>query len=375
VWVFVWVFFIVVGFISYAILIFALRSLIKVNFSSSYTPLVSIIKPIKGIDDNLFDNLESFCNLDYPQYELIFSLPSCADPAYKIANKIKLKYLNRDIKIVIDDSLYGLNPKVNNMYKAYMMAKSDIIIISDSNVLVGKDYIKQTVKYLKNNEVSVVTNPIRGTRALSFGALLENLQLNTFVTCGMAFLNTKTHIPCVVGKSIIFSKKDLEEVGGFWFIKNYLAEDFMIGKLIKEKNKKVALSNYFIDNVNEYWDIKKFLNRHSRWAKMRWKIGGAFYISEILANPVFLSFIGLFIFGFSSAALSIFVAVWFFKAALDYYVGYLINADIKVFYYFLSPVKDIIMGIVWFVPFVNTKVYWRGKKYSIGKNTLLVESK
>jgi ceramide glucosyltransferase len=369
------VFFVAVGFIAYAIEIVALRSLLKVDFSSSYTPPVSIIKPIKGIDDNLFDNLESFCNLDYPQYELIFSLPSCTDPAYKIANKIKLKYPKRDIAIVIDNSLHGLNPKINNMYKAYMMAKYDTIIISDSNVFVGKDYIKQTVKYLKSNEVSVVTNPIRGTRALSFGALLENLQLNTFVTCGMAFLNTKTNIPCVVGKSILFSKKDLEEAGGFWFIKDYLAEDFMIGKLIKQKNKKVALSNYFIDNVNEYWGFKKFLNRHTRWAKMRWKIGGAYYISEILSNPVFLAFVGLLIFGFSKTALIVFGGVWLLKSMFDCYVGYLVNSDIKLFYYFLSPLKDIIMGTVWFVPFVNTKVYWRGKKYLIGKNTFLVESK
>jgi len=372
---FVWVFFIVVGFIAYAIEIIALRSLLKVKFSSSYTPPVSIIKPIKGIDDNLFDNLESFCNLDYPQYELIISLSSCADPAYKVAKKIKLKYPNRDISIIIDDSLYGLNPKINNMYKAYISAKYDTIIISDSNVFVGKDYIKQTVKYLKRNEVSVVTNIIRGTRALSLGSLLENLQLNTFVVCGMAFLNTKTNISCVVGKSILFNKKDLEEAGGFWFIKDYLAEDFMIGKLVKEKNKKVALSNYLIDNVNEYWSIKKFLNRHTRWAKMRWKIGGAYYISEILSNPVFLAFVGLLIFGFSKAAFMVFGGAWLLKTILDYYVGYLIDADIKVFYYFLSPVKDIIMGTVWFVPFVNTKVYWRGKKYSIGKNTLLVESK
>lgn len=367
--------FIFVGFIAYIVQIMALRSLIKVNFSSQHLPFVSIIKPIKGIDDNLFDNLESFCNLDYPQYELIFSLSSCFDPAYKIVNKIKLKYPDRDISIVVDDSLHGLNPKINNMYKAYMMAKYDTIIISDSNVFVGKDYIKQTVKYL-DNKVSVVTNPIRGYRALSFGALLENLQLNTFVVLGMAFLNLKTHIPCVVGKSILFRKKDLEEAGGFWLIKDYLAEDFMIGKLIKERNKqKVALSNYFIDNVNEYWNIKKFLNRHTRWAKMRWKIGGFYYVCEILVNPVFLAFTGLFILGFSNVSLSIFGVVWFLKVAFDYYVGYLINSDIKMFFYFLSPLKDIIVGVVWFVPFVNTKVYWRGKKYSIGKNTFLVESK
>lgn len=369
------IFFIVICFVAYIVQIKVLKSLIDNNFSDSTALSVSIIKPLKGLDDNLFDNIESFCNLNYTAYELILCLSSCADPAYKVAKKIKEKYPNRDISIVINDSMFGLNPKINNMFKAYTKAKYDLIIISDSNVFVGKDYINNTLKYLKNEQISVVTNLIRGKNAKNLGSLLENLQLNTFVVCGMAFLNTKTSIPCVVGKSILFRKKDLEESGGFWVIKDYLAEDFMIGKLAKDKNKKVALSNYFVDNINEYWSIKGFLNRHTRWAKMRYKIGGIKYASEILSNPVFIAFIGLIAFGFSKLALEVFLIVLITKALLDWYVGYLINADIKMFYYFLSPIKDLIIGIVWFVPFFSSKVYWRGKKYSIAKNTLLIESR
>ncbi|HEX14190.1 MAG: ceramide glucosyltransferase [Desulfurella sp.] len=364
-----------IGFIAYFIEILALASLVKQKLSFSFTEGVSIIKPLKGIDDNLFSNLESFCSLDYPKYELIFCLSSCTDPAYKIAKKIKDKYKDCDISIVIDDTSVGLNPKINNMFKAYMNSKYDFVIISDSNVIVDKNYIQQTAKYLKNNEVSVVTNLVRGKGALTFGSLLENLQLNTFVVCGMAFLNTKTNIPCVIGKSILFRKKDLEESGGFWHLKDYLAEDFMIGKLATDKNKKVAISNYFVDNVNEFWDTKKFLNRHTRWAKMRYKIGRFYYLSELLSNPVFLALVGFIISGFSKDFLYLFVGSAIFKAMLDYYTGYLVSSDIKSIYYFFSPIKDIIIGFIWFVPFFNTKVYWRGKKYLMGKNTLLIESK
>ncbi len=367
------VFLVIVGFVAYLVEIDALKCVLKENIEQTITEGVSIIKPLKGIDDNLFSNLESFCNLDYPKYELIFCLSSCFDPAYKIAKKIKDKYKDKDISVVIDDSIVGLNPKINNMFKAYMNTKYNLVIISDSNVEVGKDYIQQTAKYLKNNDVSVVTNLVRGKGAVSFGSMLENLQLNTFVACGMAFLNTKTNIPCVVGKSILFRKKDLEESGGFWHLKDYLAEDFMIGKLANDKNKKVALSNYFVDNINMFWDTKKFLNRHTRWAKMRYKIGGIYYFSELISNPVFLALMGLAISGFSRGFLYVFICAAIFKAMLDYYVGYLINADIKAMHYFLSPLKDMILGFAWFVPFFNAKVYWRGKKYSIGKNTLLIE--
>lgn len=139
-----WVILILLGlsFIIYFLQVSALRKKLKEKAPNSFTSPISIIKPLKGLDDNLFDNLESFCKQDYPEYEVILSLENRNDPAYRVAEKIKNKYPDR-VTIVIDNSSKALNPKVRNMMTAYKISKYDYFLISDSNVYVDSDYLKK----------------------------------------------------------------------------------------------------------------------------------------------------------------------------------------------------------------------------------------
>ena len=130
--------------------------------SSAIFPPVSILKPLKGLDDNLFDNLESFCLQDYPAYEIICSLQDGNDPAYKVVSKIKAKYPGVRITVVVERCTEGLNPKVSNMLPAYRRATHPLVLISDSNVMVEKDYLKRIVPSMKDPEVGLVCNLIRG---------------------------------------------------------------------------------------------------------------------------------------------------------------------------------------------------------------------
>jgi ceramide glucosyltransferase len=139
----------VLGLIGYLLQIVAVRSHIAPPLNSGegdplprFFPSISVLKPLKGLDDNLFDNLESFCNQDYPEYELIFSLQDYNDLAHKVARKIRDKYPEKDISIIVERCNEGLNPKVNNLIPAYRAAKYEHVLISDSNVLVDKNYLK-----------------------------------------------------------------------------------------------------------------------------------------------------------------------------------------------------------------------------------------
>jgi len=143
--------------------------------------------------------------------------------------------------------------------------------------------------------------------------------------------------------------------------------------------KKVVLSNYLISNVNEYWGIKRFLNRHTRWGKLRWRIGGIKYFSELLANPVFVATLPAIVSGPSQITLSFAGLVVLIKVLGDSIIGRTINLVTKgnemdrpsPLIYLLAPVKDIIIGIVWFVPLVSSTVVWRGNRYIIGKDSRL----
>jgi ceramide glucosyltransferase len=178
-------------------------------------------------------------------------------------------------------------------------------------------------------------------------------------------------MPCVVGKSMLMRKRDLESIGGFKAVKDVLAEDYIIGKKMQKKGKKVILSNYLINNVNEYWGLKKFLNRHTRWGKLRWRIGGVKYFSEIITNTVFMSFLPIFLWGPSKLTVSFTVLISCIKIIGDFYMGRKIRTDMNPLWNVFSPVKDLIIGFIWFIPLLSNTIVWRGNRYIIHRDSLL----
>lgn len=337
-----------------------------------FMPPVSILKPLKGLDDNLFDNLDSFCTLDYPEYEIIFSLQDFNDHAYKVALKVKENHPSKHITILVEKCNAGLNPKVNNLIPAYKASKHQYILISDSNVLVGKDYLKETMRSMEDPSVGLVSNMIKGVGGRSVGSILENLHMNSFILGSVCFLDKFLKMPCVIGKSMLMRKSDLEAIGGFKSVKDVLAEDYVIGAKMHKSGKRVVLSNYMIENVNEYWGLKKFINRHTRWGKLRWKIGGLKYLSELITNPVLMSCIPALVWEASGLTISLAIFVGLIKASGDYYLGRRIaSRGLSPIHYLLSPLKDLVIGVIWFVPIISNSVTWRGNKYIIGKDSAL----
>ena len=136
---------------------------------ASSLPPVSILKPLSGLDDKLFDNLSSFCTLDYPVYEILFSLQNRNDPAYKVAKKIQDKYPAKNITIVVERCNAGYNPKINNLIPSCRKARHPYILISDSNVMVGKNYLQEIMRHIQDPAVGLVSNVIRGVGGRSIG--------------------------------------------------------------------------------------------------------------------------------------------------------------------------------------------------------------
>jgi ceramide glucosyltransferase len=334
-------------------------------------PAISILKPLSGLDDNLFDNLESFCRQDYPKYEILCSIQDPNDPAYRVVEKVKKRFPEKEISILVERCNDGLNPKVNNMLPAYRHARYPYILISDSNVMVDRDYLRKSAQLMADSRVGLVTNLIRGVGAKTIGSLFENLHLNSFILGNVCLLQKFLDIPCVVGKSMLMRRCDLEAIGGLRAFKDVLAEDHFIGEKIRERGQQVILSSHMISNVNEYWGLKRFLNRHLRWGKMRWRILGYKYIIELVGNPVLLSSSSLLFEGPSERALVLIASVSLMKGMGDFYMGKKINAQLHPLAYLLSPLKDLLIGLVWFISVANDTVVWRGKRYLIGENTVL----
>jgi len=344
------------------------RKFLKAN-KDNFFPSVSILKPLKGIDDDLERNIESFFELDYPEYEIIFGFHSNDDPAIKIVEKLIKEHPQIKTKVVIDSTEIGLNPKINNLNNIYPYSSGEIIFISDSNTRVDKEFLKKIVSYFRDESVGLVSAAIKGTNAKNIFALFENLHLNSFTFGIVQTASALANVQITIGKAILVRRQILDHLNGFQSFKDYLAEDHLMGLEVKRHGYKVKISTLTVENINERWSLQKILNRHRRWTLMRLNIDPVFYILESLTNTTLVSLILIIL---SPSFYFIGLTAILFKILIDYLTARLVCNSLKFVHFLLVPFKDILMGIIWFSPFIYNKINWRDSKLRVIKNSKLL---
>jgi ceramide glucosyltransferase len=335
-----------------------------------FAPPVTIFKPLKGLDEGLEGNLRSFFRLDYPTFQLLFCVADHDDPAIAVVEGLLREFPNQDAKLVVGCPAFGLNPKVVSLAAMDRYRKHELILISDSNVRVRPSYLRESACYLAEPGVGLVTNLFVGVGEVQMGAVLENLALNGFIAGGVAVASV-LRVTCVVGKSMLFPARVLEAIGGFAAVRNLMAEDQAIGIRVRKAGYSIRLSHHVIENVNESRSFRWFLNRHSRWYKIRRRLALPAFLLEPLSN---LTIIGLVwaLSGESGIAwggLLVLVGLGIFRDAIQ--TRWLRGSFPKVRHLLLSPVKDLFLLPIWFDALVDQRVNWRGNRYLIGRFTRL----
>ncbi len=351
------------------------RKNIQGKNTSSFHPPISILKPVKGFDKNLYKNMLSFIKQNYPQFEIIFGVQSEYDSAIHTLRRIINKFPEKNMKIVVTKEDIGYNPKINNLAGIYAQAKYEYILISDCNVRVKKNFLSENINYIKDEKVGLVNNLIRGVKGNNPGAVLENLHLNSFILRNVSLTDTLLNHKIVIGKSILFRKSQFEKLGGLDKLKNYLAEDYLMGRLYTRNDYKVIISPLFVDTVNRSRTYMNFVNRYTRWSRLRYKINPFSYIGELIVNFSFWAFI----LGISKVTNeeSLLLPTCFLSIKIvgDMFINLWLGSPLKPFLFFLSPIKDLIVATIWICPLISSKTKWRGNKLKITKDSLLIPAK
>lgn len=334
-------------------------------------PPVSILKPLKGLDDQLERNLLSFFELEYPEFEIIFGLRDSDDPARAVIEKLQNAYPHVRTRLEINACAIGLNPKVNNLYNTLPLASHAHVLISDSNVRVETDYLKRLVSYFVSGEYGMVTSIVRGLGSGRIGSIMENLHLNSTVAGIVLSSGRLFNRPVCIGKSLLIEKKTLEAIGGVASFRNMLAEDYFMGRAVQALGLRVATANQCIDNIVDDWSFKSFAHRHLRWAQMRLHTSRLCYASEFVVNPLPNSLIFHLVWPQHFGAPALF-ATLIFKLLLDIAALKFMRSDLKLKHCLVIPFKDFVIYAIWFLPYLSSKVVWRGNNLHITKNTYLL---
>jgi ceramide glucosyltransferase len=350
---------------------------------AGWEPGVSIVKPLCGVDEGLERNLETFFALDFPggAFEVIFSFASETDPAYPIAQRIADRHPRVRSVFVFDRREPGGNAKVNRLTAALRHARHRLILFSDGNVRVRPDFLRRAVSWFANpwparnaggsNSVGLVSHLFLARGAEGFASRIESLYLNGCLQGGTALLAHVLCMSCVVGKSILVSRRALDAIEGIGALREHLAEDFLLGRQIQRAGYGVALSADFLDTIEVRKSARAVWGRHRRWAMMRRRLGGALYAGELLTAtlPWFLATAaaspGAAVVGAAAALLA---ARYLAEIAVGAAVGRRLGArDVA-----LLPVRDLAVFAVFWAGLMGRRVAWRGRAMRIGKETLIL---
>jgi ceramide glucosyltransferase len=333
---------------------------------------VSILKPLKGIDPDLEENLRSIFRQSYPNFEIILGAEDANDPALEVADRISKEFpgiLCHLVRGCISD-LPGWNPKVRNLACLAKHASHDLILISDSNIRADANYLGDLVARRVQAAGGLVWSLFRGVSAPGLGGELESLQLNTTVMGGMCAVSM-LGVPSALGKSMLFGKSDLDLIGGWNFLSQFLAEDHIFSEELSRKKIPVTITPHLVDNILGHGTVSRFAARHTRWCRLRIHLKFFGYLFESFLNPVFWSLVSL---AANRSLLSLVIA-WVtlvLVTSLDAETETRLGIRRHFFrLMFLELCLGVLRGVLWFVPFFSSTTSWRGNPLVLGPRTVI----
>jgi ceramide glucosyltransferase len=315
----------------------------------------------------LRENLESFYRLDYPAYEIVYSFADRGDSAYPIAREAADRHPEVRSTFVFDEREPGGNAKVNRLSAGIGYARSRLVLFSDGNVRVRADFLRRAVSWFRDPSVGLVSHLFRASGAASLGSRLEALYLNGCLLPGTALVADVLKIPCVVGKSILVSRRALEAAGGIRALRDYLAEDFVLGREVRRAGFRVVLSADVLDTMEVGKSLRAVWARHRRWSMMRRRLGGRLYAGELFVGPLpwFALAMASSSVGLKSAAAVLLAARW----GGEFFVSRSWGRRLDWRDMALLPVRDLGAAAVFLAGLLGRVVAWRGRPMVIGRDT------
>jgi ceramide glucosyltransferase len=336
-------------------------------------PGLSLLKPIKGEEEDLDANLESFFAQRYRPLEVVFSSVDPDDPGIVIARRVADRHPDIPARFVVSDPHYGYNPKVGNLAAALHAASYDLVFQSDANVRLDEDYLTRVVDELHSQHASLLTSLIVGCGEKSVGAAFENAHLTSFIAPGLCAARVLARVTCVIGKSMLFRKSELDTLGGIESVRNVLAEDFLIGMMYQQACRHVVLSANTVQNLNARMPVSRSLSRHSRWAKMRAVISPASFAADLAFNPVAIGLLAWAASGLHPVAGRAWLALAAGKVAVDNLaMRWFRGSSLPIRYFWITPLKDLAMAAVWGYALFSRRIQWRGTTFSVTRGSTLV---
>lgn len=335
---------------------------------------ISILKPIKGMDEGSYENFASFCRQDYAApLQLIFCVAAADDPAIEVIKQLMADFPQLDIYLNIDPTIHGPNYKVSNLINAFPQAKYDLLMICDSDIRVEPTFLQSVTAHFSLPETGLVTSPYRSSSVHGAVTAFEALAFTSEMVPNVVTALKLEGLSFALGAAMTFRRQALQDIGGLEALVEYLADDYQLGNQIHRAGWQLVLDHQFVESMLKPETLTSILSRQLRWARtMRVSRPGGYLASGITLPG--LAIIAALLTGPPLQALSAISLLYLIRLSItSHFSRCYLRDNLLPAWAWLLPLRDLLAFGTWLLAFAGNRVNWRGHCFLIGSNGKLKE--
>ena len=341
------------------------------RYTDDFTPPVSILKPLHGLDRGAYENFASFCRQNYPQYEILFAVSDENDPAVPVVRRLIRDFPEIPIRLLVDQERKGANDKVGKLCLLAQEASNPLLVITDSDVRVAPDYLRKVAAIFGDPQVGAVTALYRAIEAPSFGAVMDTMGSLSFSGAALA-ARALEGLKFTMGSTVAITRERLAEIGGFAPLLDMHSDDYELGRRIAQKGYRVELAPEPVDMEFPSESLRDYLRHELRWLVGLRHIRPGGHFGLLMTQGIAWT-----------AAAAVLASSWTASAAwVSAYLlirllsGYVIGVrglgdPVVRRKLWLLPLHDLFWFFLWLVSFAVNRIEWRGLVFTLEKGRMI----
>jgi ceramide glucosyltransferase len=321
---------------------------------------ISILKPLHGLDEGLEDNLRTFFEQDYEPFEILFAVRDGSDPACQVVSHLRAEFPAVGTRLIVTGEPPYPNAKVYSLDRMVAAARYSLLVMSDSDIRVDPSMLCTVAAEFADPRIGLATCPYRAVAGRSIWSRLEAVGMNTEFFGGVLVARMLEGMRFAVGPTIVARRRVLDAIGGFDALKDYLAEDFVMGKRAAQQGAGVILSSYVVEHRIGSEPLGANFGHRLRWNRSTRRSRPAGYIGQIFTNPLPLA---LMLIAIAPAWWPLLIVTLALRAAAAYAVAAkVLRARTG---WLLLAAQDLLSFVLWIAGFFGNSIHWRGQNYRL----------
>jgi ceramide glucosyltransferase len=334
--------------------------------AKNFTPPVSLLKPVHGVDFGSVENFESFCRQNYPDYEILFAVNDDSDPAVPLIREVAARFPERNIRLISGAPQIGTNKKVNNLIELLRAARHEIIVLTDGDVRVLPNFLREVVAPFADPKIGAVTSFYRGIAQKNLAAELEAIGAASDFFAGVLVAEWMEGMSFALGASIATTKQWVVRMGSFQAIADMHSDDYELGHRIAKAGGKVMLSHELVWTMYPAQSASGFWNHQVRWSRTVRLCRPLSYLGLIFTHGLPWAVAAALVAPTAKVAAVYLLTYLMLRLVMAWIVGVRVSGDESVRKkLWLIPFRDAIYFVVWLASFTSNKIHWGEEQFTM----------